>query len=367
MAETPATAAIDLVGLENSDKKALIRFKSDDIPSFARRCRLGSVHQFRSKEIKMSARERVDPESRIPLEGLLSVMPGGFNAIPDIVQRRAVLNQMLGATPVPEDPNIEITDHTASGPAGEIAVRVYSPKNVAKPAPGLVYIHGGGMIMGGLDGEDGTCQMMANRLGAVIASVDYRKAPEDPYPAAPEDCYAAASWVFAHAAELGIDAGNIGIYGHSAGGGLTIAVAMMARDRSGPKFSFMAPIYPMIDDRNTSESSKLVTDVGIWDRAGSLEAWGWYLGGKDADEYAAPARAKDLSGLPPTFIDVGELDMFRDEDIEFAKRLAEANVQVEFHLWPGAYHASEIFAPEAALSKTIWDTRLAGVKRLMGS
>ena len=314
----------------------------------------------------MSTRERVDPESRIPLEGLLQVMPGGFNAIPDIVQRREVLSQMLSATPVPPNPNVEISNHVAQGPAGDLAIRVYSPKNASKPAPGIVYIHGGGMIMGGLDGEDGTCQMMADRLGAVIASVDYRKAPENPYPAAPEDCYAGASWVFENATDLGIDPANIGIYGQSAGGGLTLAVVLMARDRGGPKFSFMAPIYPMIDDRNTTESSKLVTDVGIWDRAGSIEAWGWYLGGAEADHFAAPARAKDLSGLPPAYIDVGELDMFRDEDIEFAKRLAEANVQVEFHLWPGAYHASEVFAPEANLSATIWNTRIAAIKRLMG-
>lgn len=314
----------------------------------------------------MSTRDRVDPESRIPLEGLLQVMPGGFNSIPDIVQRRAVLSQMLAATPVPENPNIEISNHVAPGPVGDLAVRVYSPKNVTKPAPGLVYIHGGGMIMGGLDGEDGTCQMMADQLGAVIASVDYRKAPENPYPAAPEDCYAAASWVFENAAHLGIDAGNIGLYGQSAGGGLTIAVAMMARDRGGPKFKYMVPIYPMIDDRNESASSKLVTDVGIWDRAGSIEAWGWYLGGNPADQYAAPARATDVSGLPPAYIDVGELDMFRDEDIDFVKKLSEADVAVEFHLWPGAYHASEVFAPEAKLSARIWDSRIAGIKRLMG-
>ena len=314
----------------------------------------------------MVDRNRIDAESRIPLDGLLSVMPGGFNAIPDIVQRRAVLTQMLSATPVPPNPNVEISNHVAPGPAGAIAVRVYTPKNVSKPAPGLVYIHGGGMIMGGLDGEDGTCQMMADRLGAVIASVDYRKAPENPYPAAPEDCYAASSWVFDNAEMLQIQSDNIGIYGQSAGGGLTIAVAMMARDRGGMKFAYMAPIYPMIDDRNVSESSNMVTDVGIWDRAGSIEAWAWYLGGNEADQYAAPTRATDLSGLPPAFIDVGELDMFRDEDIDFVKRLSEAGVPVEFHLWPGAYHASEAFAPEAALSARIWDTRIAGLKRLMG-
>lgn len=313
----------------------------------------------------MSIRDRIDPESRIPLDALLDVMPGGFNAIPDIVQRREALSGMLAATPVPANPNVSISDHVAPGPGGDLAVRVYTPTNVPAPAPGIVYIHGGGMIMGGLDGEDGTCQMMADRLGAVIASVDYRKAPEHPYPAAPEDCYAAATWVVDNAEQLGIDRRNVGIYGQSAGGGLTIAVALMARDRGGPRFAYMAPIYPMIDDRNTSESSLLVTDVGIWDRAGSLEAWGWYLGGAEADQYAAPARAKDLRGLPPAFIDVGELDMFRDEDIDFVKRLGEAHVPVEFHLWPGAYHASEVFAPEAALSVRIWDTRIAGISRLI--
>ena len=314
----------------------------------------------------MSIRDRIDAESRIPLEGLLQVLPGGFNAIPDIVQRREVLSQMLAATPVPPNPNVEISNHVAAGPDGKLAVRIYSPKNVTKPAPGIMYIHGGGMIMGGLDGEDGTCQMMADQLGAVIASVDYRKAPENPYPAAPEDCFAAATWVFQNAADLGIDAKNIGIYGQSAGGGLTLAVVLMARDRGGPNFAYMVPIYPMIDDTNESESSKLITDVGIWDRAGSLEAWNWYLGGKEADQYSAPARASNLFGLPPAYIDVGELDMFRDEDIQFAKRLAEAGVQVEFHLWPGAYHASEVFAPDASLSKTIWNTRLAAIKRLIG-
>lgn len=314
----------------------------------------------------MSVRDRIDAQSRIPLEGLLQVMPGGFNAIPDIVQRREVLSQMLAATPVPPNPNVEISSHVAPGPDGDLDVRIYSPKNASKPAPGVVYIHGGGMIMGGLDGEDGTCQMMADRLGAVIASVDYRKAPENPYPAAPEDCFAAASWVFENAAELGIDKENIGIYGQSAGGGLALAVALMARDRGGPNFAYMVPIYPMIDDRNESESSKLITDVGIWDRAGSIEAWGWYLGGREADQYAAPARAKNLSGLPPAYIDVGELDMFRDEDIDFAKRLSEAGVRVEFHLWPGAYHASEVFAPEAELSQHIWATRVAAIKRLIG-
>jgi acetyl esterase/lipase len=313
----------------------------------------------------MSVRDRIDPESRIPLEDLLSFMPGGFNAVADIVERREVLRQMLAETPVPPNPNIVISNHFAKGPAGDLAVRVYSPRNAVGKSPGLVFIHGGGMIMGGIDSEDGTCQMLADRLGSVVASVDYRKAPESPYPAAPEDCYAGANWVFDNAEMLGVDPENIGVYGESAGGGLAVAVALMARDRGGPRFSFMAAIYPMIDDRNTSASSHLVTDVGIWDRAASLEAWGWYLGDREPDHYAAPARALDLAGLPPTFIDVGEIDMFRDEDIDFAKRLAEAGGRVEFHLWPGAYHASEYFAPDAKLSVRIWNARVEGIRSLI--
>jgi acetyl esterase/lipase len=124
----------------------------------------------------------------------------------------------------------------------------------------------------------------------------------------------------------------------------------------------MAP-YPMLDDRNETASSREITDIGVWDRPTALQAWSWYLGGQPADEYAAPARADDLAGLPPTFIDVGELDMMRDEDAAFALRLTRAGVPTEFHLYPGAYHASEIIAPEAALSRRIVATRLAALHR----
>ncbi|MEO7448814.1 MAG: alpha/beta hydrolase fold domain-containing protein [Humibacillus sp.] len=144
---------------------------------------------------------------------------------------------------------------------------------------------------------------------------------------------------------------------------LALGVALMARDRQGPRIAFLMPIYPMIDDRNESTSSEQVLDIGIWDRSGNLEAWQWYLGGKEADEYAAPARAQDLSGLPPTFIDVGSVDLFRDEDIAFASRLMEAGVPTELHVNPGSYHAFETFAPEAALSQRIWAMRLDALRR----
>jgi acetyl esterase/lipase len=313
----------------------------------------------------MTDRSRLDPESAVPLDGLLEALPGGFNAIPDIVARRETVSAIMASVEVPDNPRVDISEHRAPGPAGDISVRVYTPKNVPAPRPGLVYIHGGGMILGSIDGEHATAQMMCDELGMTIASVDYRKAPENPHPAATEDCFAAAQWVCDSADMLGIDPALCGIYGASAGGALALSVALKARDEGGPHFAFMVPIYPMLDPRNVSHSSHLVTDVGIWDREGSLEAWGWYLGGQEPDQHSAPGLADDLTGLPPAYIDVGEMDMFRDEDLDFVKRLAEADVRVEFHLWPGAYHASEIFAPDAPLSQAIMATRLAGIRRLV--
>ena len=314
----------------------------------------------------MSLWNRIDEESKGPLEALWEALPGGLNGIPDIVARRAAMSASRAAVPKADFPNLDVTEHTYAGPAGDLTLRLYQPKSAPSKGPGLIYIHGGGMIMGDLDTQDENMREAATSLDIPIASIDYRKAPEHPYPAAPEDCYAGVCWVFEQAAELGVDTDNIGLMGASAGGGLALAVALMLRDRGGPKLSYLLPIYPMIDDRHETSSSQEVVDIGIWDRAGSLEAWGWYLGDTDPDSYAAPARADDLSGLPPTYIDVGDLDLFRDEDIVLAQRLSAAGVPVEFHLWTGAYHASELFAPQAALSQRIWATRYAAIRRLAG-
>ncbi|MFC5815151.1 alpha/beta hydrolase [Nonomuraea harbinensis] len=315
----------------------------------------------------MTPRDLIDPESRGPLDALLDMLPGGFNTIPDIVQRRAVVSGLLGAMEVPDNPNVVKEDRTIPGPDGEpdIAVRIYRPADAAGQLPGVYYIHGGGMILGDIAGEDATATMICDRVGAVVVSVEYRLAPEHPHPAPVEDCYAGLAWTVKNAADLGLDPARLALYGGSAGGGLAIGTALLARDRGGPAISFMMPIYPMIDDRNETPSSQEITDVGLWDRAGNIEAWAWYLGGKDADQYAAPARAEDLTGLPPAFIDVGTVDLFRDEDIAFAQRLMQAGVPTELHVNPGSYHASENFAPDAALSRRIWDQRIDALRRAL--
>ncbi len=314
----------------------------------------------------MSLWDRIDAESKPPLEALWEAMPGGFNSIPDIVARRAAMSASRAAIPKGNFPQLQVAEYQYPGPENELTLRLYRPETAAADSPGLIYIHGGGMIMGDLESQDENMREAATELNIPIASIDYRKAPEHPYPAAPEDCYAGVSWVFANAQALGMDPSNIGLMGASAGGGLALAVALMLRDRQGPSLKYLLPIYPMIDDRHETTSSNEVVDIGIWDRVGSIEAWNWYLGGAEADSYAAPARAENLSKLPPTYIDVGDLDLFRDENITIVQRLSAAGVSVEFHLWPGAYHASELFAPNAALSRKIWSTRYTAIRRMAG-
>jgi len=312
----------------------------------------------------MSRRDHIDPDVRGPLDQLLQLMPGGFNAVADIVERRAAALQLLAALEVPPNPNVVSADRAIPGPQGapDIMVRVYRPVDATGTLPGIYFIHGGGMILGNMDGEDPVASTICERVDAVVVSVEYRLAPEHPYPAPVEDCYAGLAWMARNAAELGFDPDRLAVYGGSAGGGLTIATSMLARDRGFPALRFQMPIYPMIDDRNETPSSHEITDIGIWDRSANIEAWQWYLGSGEPDQYAAPARAEDLAGLPATFIDVGTVDLFRDEDIAFATRLMQAGVPTELHVNPGAYHAAEMLAPEAPLSERIWARRIEALR-----
>jgi len=306
----------------------------------------------------MSQRDRIDPESREPLEQLLTIFPGGFNAIPDIVARREAVAGLLAAMVADLPPNTAVTTEDRVVPGDpDVAVRIYRPAGASGALPGVFYIHGGGMILGGIDGEDLTAAMLCERLQAVVVSTDYRKAPEHPHPAQSNDCYTSFTWMGENSAELGYDPARL------ADASLPL---LMARDRGGPQACFIMPAYPMLDPTNSTSSSHEVTEVGIWDRPGNIEAWQWFLGGAEPDGYASALIADDLTGLPPTYIDVGDVDLFRDEDIAFVARLTAAGVQVEFHLYPGAYHASERFAPEAALSQRIWANRLDAFTRAFG-
>lgn len=266
---------------------------------------------------------------------------------------------------------VSTEDHRVPGPAGapDVVVRVYRPADRGGTLPGLYWIHGGGMFMGNIDQDDATCRAFAEQLGCVVVSVEYRLAPENPHPAPVEDCYAGLKWMAEQAIELGVDRTRIALAGASAGGGLAAATALVARDRGGPALVCQVLIYPMLDDRNTTPSSREFSGIPGWSREANLSGWSALLGDKagtaDVSPYAAPARATDLSNLPPTLIQVGELEVFRDESIDYAARLLQAGVSTELHVYPGAYHGWELFAPNAAVSQRTIGERMAALEHFL--
>jgi acetyl esterase/lipase len=299
--------------------------------------------------------ETMDPELRA---GFVQMKPF-FSSVPsDPVAARKWLADLFAATSGerPKNERVTIENRSIPGPFGapDVPIRVYAPVTRAGAVPGLLYIHGGGFTLGDLDSEDVSCRHIVGEVGCVLVSVDYRLAPEHTFPAAPEDCYAALQWMLAHAEQLGIDPSHIGVRGGSAGGGLCAAVALMARDRKEIKLIFQMPLYGCLDDRHITPSShQMDAEDMIWGRPASLLGWKAYLGEDHQEEvspYAAPARAEDLSGLPPAYMMVGELDLMRDENIAYAMRLLQAGVPTELHVIPGAFHGFEGLVPQAAVS-----------------
>jgi len=282
-----------------------------------------------------------------------------FSNIPsDPVAARKWMAEMLTTPPGEQLGNdrVEVENRRIAGPAGapDVPIRIYTPGARTGMVPGLLYIHGGGFTRGSLDAEDVPCRYIVEEVGCVVVSVDYRLAPPHSFPAAPEDCYAALTWMAANAESLGIDPSRIGVRGPSAGGGLCAAVALMAGDRKEVKLIFQMPLYSCLDDRRRTPSSHQMADSEmIWGRPASLLGWKAYLGEGhqgSVSPYAAPARAEDLSGLPPAYLMIGELDLMRDENIEYAMRLMQAGVPTELHVYPGGFHAFERMVPQAAVS-----------------
>ena len=274
----------------------------------------------------------------------------GYEDLPAIREERAAL-----VVPKVSDERITITErHTP------VRLRIYRPVDAPGILPCLYWIHGGGMIMGSLEADDARLVEYALAAGCVVVSVDYRLAPEHPYPAGVEDCYAGLVWTAGHTGELGI--GAIAVGGASAGGGLAAATALVARDRGGPALAFQLLCYPMLDDRNETPSSFM--EVPCWGRRENTFAWTALLGPSPADvsPYAATARATDLSGLPAAFIDVGQADIFRDECLDYARRLAQAGVPTEFHLYPGACHGWDSLVPDAKLSRRAVRERIRALR-----
>ena len=293
----------------------------------------------------------VDPE----IADLLATMPPSSALSDEILPAARIMSRRM-AEAYQATGEVERNDHTLTSPDGhEFTVRVHRPINIEGPLPAIVWMHGGGLVSGTHLIDDGRFDRWSPRFGGVVGiAVDYGLAPERPYPGPLEDCYTALAWVHANAAELGVIPGRVGIGGASAGGNQAAGLALLARDRGEFRVDFQALIYPMIDDRMITPSSQWA-DAPIWPPTSNDYGWSAYLQGRrgadDIPAYAAPARATDLSGLPPTFIAVGALDGFVDEDIEYANRLIRAGVATELHVYPGAPHGFDLLMVNTEIAR----------------
>jgi acetyl esterase/lipase len=306
----------------------------------------------------------VDPE----LAEIVPLLPA-FD-LADYASGRAMLAQAaLGSPDAPPEAwreQVQVSDQRIPGPpnAPEVPVRIYRPKGDGI-CPGLVYLHGGAFVLGELGLFDPACGGYAADADLVVVSVDYRLAPEHPFPAGPDDCYAALEWTVANAGALAIDPTSIAVGGASAGGGLAAAVALMARDRSGPAIAFQLLLNPVLDDRLDTVSVQTFTTTPLWNSNDVAVMWDLYLGPdrRSVSPYAAPARAHDLSGLPPAYLLTSELDPLRDEGISYALRLLDAGVQVELHNVSGVFHAFDLFP--AGISRAARSEQHAALRRAL--
>jgi acetyl esterase/lipase len=315
--------------------------------------------------------QRLDPQLARPIRLMLGIQqPMDFSDIPAArAASKEMMQNMKGQLPVYED--VVSDDYLVPGPEGapEVPVRVYRPKDSEGQLPALFWIHGGGYMFGDMEQEDLVASPITLAGNCVTISVDYRLAPENPYPAPIEDCYAALKWTAANTEELGIDPGSIAIGGGSAGGGLAAGLALLVRDRAEIDIMYQFLIYPMIDDRTTEPASETVRDALFWTRMSNYYGWRSYLGcepgGDDIPGYAAAARATDLAGLAPAYIAVGDQDLFSIEDTLYAARLIEAGVSTEIHVYPGGCHAFDMMVPDADVSQRFTGDFYRALKRAL--
>lgn len=298
--------------------------------------------------------ELLDPEITIGISGTLTPhLPDGDLTVEQI----RALDRRLAVMP----PAVGSSEWIRRSDDSELELRRYLPSalDLEISRSVVLWIHGGGMFLGSARQDDAVCQELGEALGVRIASVDYRLAPEHPYPEPLDDCYTALAWL----AERN---DRVFVVGASAGGGLAAGLALLARDRSGPAIAALQLYYPMLDDRETASARRLA-NTSVWNARLNRLGWDAYLGAATADAYAAPARSTDLSGLPPTYLDTGELDLFLDEDADFAAGIRSAGGSVDFFVEKNAVHAFESIAPDAAISRATVARRRAWLARALRS
>jgi acetyl esterase/lipase len=306
-----------------------------------------------------------DPE----LAPFVDLLPQGGD-MTDVTAARAAIIGLVGSlNDAVDTTGVTIADHKVSSGGVRVPVRVYSPASPppAEGRPALLDIHGGGFVVGSIDMEHAFATHAARELGAVVATPEYRLAPEHPFPAGVDDCYAALCWLHDEAASFGIDTGRVAVGGQSAGGGLAAAIALLARDRGGPRVCFQFLGIPELDHRLTTTSMQTFVDTPLWHRPNAELSWHYYLGdgAGEVSPYASPAIASDVSGLPPAYVTTMEFDPLRDEGIMYALRMMEAGVSVELHSFPGTFHGSGVVTT-AAVSRRAQTELMEALRRGLG-
>ena len=282
--------------------------------------------------------------------------------------RSAGLLRRLKAKPVPPGPGISVEEVVVPGPAGgpQVSMRVFRPTDVTGPVPALLWVHGGGLIIGEPEQDDLSNIGFVRELGIVVAAVRYRLAHQVRGPAAAEDVYAALLGLVAQADRLGVDVDRIAVGGASAGGGVAAAAVLLAHDRDQVRPVFQLLVYPMLDDRTVTRTDMDTRHVRVWTAKSNRFAWTSYLGGEpggpDVSPYSAPARREDLSGLPAAWIGVGSLDLFRDEDVTYAGRLTAAGVACELQIVPGAFHGFDALFRKTGVARRFWEHQAAALR-----
>ena len=302
------------------------------------------------------------------LERLARFLPR-FSFGPRVVWLIRRLTFAMRPPPLPHGVTVEALEVPGPEGAPPIQVRVYRPSALKAPAPAMLWIHGGGFVIGHPLQDEATSAGTALALGIVVVAVRYRLAPEHPFPAPLEDCYAALRWLHSNAASLGVRPDRIALGGASAGGGLAAGLALVARDRGEVKPAFQLLVYPMIDDRTATRSDIDERHVRVWTADSNRYGWRSYLGqdpgGRDAPIYAAPARAADLTGLAPAWIGVGTVDLFHDEDVAYAARLNAQGISCELVTVPGAYHGFDALSPKTGVARGFLESQRAALQRAL--
>jgi acetyl esterase/lipase len=314
-----------------------------------------------------------DPELGAALSVIADQLPTSITPEMIPLMRQGTLMPAPTDDELRQSGRFEVEERSVPGRDGDpdVSLLICTPTRATGPLGCIYHTHGGGMIVG--DNRSGLERVLdwTERFGMVLVSVDYRLAPETPHPGPVNDCYAGLVWTAAHAEELGFDPDRMIVAGGSAGGGLAAAITLMARDLGGPALRGQMLMCPMLDDRNNTPSATQMAGLGVWDQTANRTGWGALLGdaagGSDVSPYAAPARAEDLSGLPPAFVDVGSAETFRDEDVSYATRIWQAGGQAELHVWPGGFHGFDGFVPTAAISRDAQAARVRWLDRILGA